>query len=79
MTGRELAFQPKLDMIMDKDKIPVSSAPGFLKDMKTGVVINTNMAEYELILTKRRHAEEIGALKDQFEELKEMVLRKINR
>ena len=56
-----------------KNRVPIRKAPGYVKDTKSGVVINTNTADYELILEKRRHAREMADMRSEFEQLKEMV------
>lgn len=60
--------------------VPIKNSPGFVKDMKTGVVINTNMGEYERILEKRKHKRELESLnnelsniKNELDMLKEMI------
>lgn len=62
-------------------KYPVKNAPGLLKDSKTGVVINTNEAEYQLILEKRKakkREEEVDDLKARMAKLEELLLSRNN-
>lgn len=61
-------------------KYPIRNAPGYLKDSETGVVINTNISEYELIKEKRKAAkrrEEMDDLKSELEALKQLVREKL--
>ena len=62
------------------DLQPIKDAPGYLKDKDTGVVINTNTAEYERILERRRHQKEmhevnneVNSLKEELEEMKKLL------
>ena len=55
------------------DKVPIRKAPGYERDTSTGVIINTNTADYELILERRKHKREMTDLRSEFEQLKEMV------
>ena len=53
-----------------------TNIPGFVKDTKHGVVINTNTDEYQRILDKRKHKKELDTVKSEMtslqNELKEM-------
>ena len=62
------------------DLQPIKDAPGYMKDKNTGVVINTNTAEYERILERRRHQKELSkvnnevdSLKQELEEMKKLL------
>lgn len=55
------------------DRVPIRKAPGYEKDKKSGVIINTNTADYELILERRKHKREMSDLKSDLDQLKEMV------
>lgn len=62
-----------------------TDASGYMKDEKTGVIINTNYNEYEkYVLQKNQHKEylrtkeELSEVKTQIEELKRLLLEKIN-
>jgi hypothetical protein len=62
------------------DLQPIKDAPGYMKDKNTGVVINTNTAEYERILERRRHQKqlsevnnEVDSLKQELEEMKKLL------
>lgn len=67
-------------MKKNNNLIPIRNAPGYLKDTKTKVVINTNEADYQRILERRRHKkeletvnEEVNSLKKELNSLKEMI------
>lgn len=47
-----------------------TNAPGYIKDTKEGVVINTNHQEYEQILAARQKKHESDAVKADVEQLK---------
>jgi hypothetical protein len=51
---------------------------GWKKDEESRVVINTDMEEYEKILEKRKHDREVNSLKDEINQLKEMVKEILN-
>lgn len=53
--------------------ITVHNAVGLMRNIDTGVIINTNEADYNLILEQRRHAKEMQSILDEMNELKEMV------
>lgn len=55
---------------------PIKNAPGFYKDESMGIVINKNEQEYQNILEKRKHKQEITELKDELDGLK-MMLKKV--
>lgn len=58
----------------DKAKlVNLHNFPGFVRDTDSGVIINTNEADYNIILEKRRHAKEMDGLRDEMQELREMV------
>ena len=40
----------------------ITDTPGFIKDPKTGAIINTNLGEYEAILSKRRQKQQYDAM-----------------
>ena len=55
------------------DRVPIKQAPGFLRDKKTGAVINTDTAGYELILEKRKNQQENDQMKDEIRELRNLI------
>jgi len=62
-----------------------TSQQGLLRDADTKALINTNVAEYEHILEKRRQAkhlqtvqQQIDGLRSEFSELKDMIIQLIN-
>jgi len=58
---------------MKNNLIPIKKAPGFVKNTVSGVIINTNSADYELILEKRKNKKELESVKDEIAKLKEMI------
>lgn len=52
---------------------PIKNEPGLMRDEKTGVIINTNDSEYQLILQQRQHESEIDKMNREVEELKQLV------
>ena len=52
---------------------PIKNAPGYVKDRETGVVINNNISEYQIILERRKHQKEITSLREEMDDLKQMV------
>ena len=48
-------------------KLVKTNIDGFLKNTDTGMVINKNYSEYDLILQKREHEREIDRMKEQLE------------
>jgi hypothetical protein len=51
----------------------IKNEPNLVRDESSGVVLNTNMADYNLILQKRKHREELNDLKSEIDELKALV------
>lgn len=51
----------------------IKNEPNLVRDEKSGVILNTNMADYNLILQKRKHREELDDLKSEIDELKALV------
>lgn len=58
---------------------------GLVRDMNTKAVINTNISDYNHILEKRRQSknmqtvqEQIDGLKNEFTELKQLIVQLIN-
>lgn len=52
----------------------LQDAPGFVRDGKTGVVINTNTDGYDMILAKRRHDAQIDHLQEKMEKQEQLLL-----
>jgi len=50
--------------------IQVHNEPGLVRDEESSVILNTNIAEYQLILEKRRHKNDIKKVTDEVENLK---------
>jgi len=51
----------------------LKNAPGFVRDEKSGAVINTNTDGYNIILEKRKHAEEMSSIMKKLQEQEEML------
>lgn len=58
---------------------------GIVRDMNTKAVINTNVAEYNSILEKRKQQkniqtvqQQIDSLKNEFSELKQLIIQLVN-
>lgn len=58
---------------------------GIVRDMNTKAVINTNVAEYNHILEKRKQQkniqtvqQQIDSLKNEFSELKQLIIQLVN-
>jgi hypothetical protein len=59
---------------------PIKNAPGFVRDERSGAVINTNTADYALIIEKRKHKREmdmmagkVDSFQQQLKQLEELV------
>lgn len=50
-----------------------TSVPGYVKDDRTGVVLNTNVGEYKMILEARRRKLENDTLKARLERFEEYM------
>jgi len=58
---------------------------GLMRDMSTKAIINTNISEYNYVLEKRKQSrqiqtvqQQIDALKNEFTDLKELILQLVN-
>lgn len=51
-------------------KFERTNAPGFVKDVEHGVVINKNYEEYQRILDKRKHKKELDRVQSEVVSLK---------
>ena len=49
--------------------VPVHNEPGLVRDEESSVILNTNIAEYQLILEKRRHKNDIKKVTDEVDNL----------
>ena len=52
----------------------VKDSPGFVRDAKTGVVINNNTDGYDMILYKRRRDEQMNNLREKMEQQEQLIL-----
>lgn len=52
---------------------PIKNAPGLVRDDKSGAILNTSTADYNLILEKRKHQAELDGLKSELDELKALI------
>lgn len=61
----------------------VDNSPGFVKDMKTGVILNTNQSDIkrkkELLAKAKQDKLELEKLKSDVAEIKDMLMRLINK
>lgn len=61
----------------------VDNSPGFVKDMKTGVILNTNQNDIkrkkELLAKAKQDKLELEKLKSDVAEIKDMLMRLINK
>jgi hypothetical protein len=62
---------------MDLSEYDMTNVPGFMKNRKTGVIINTNTGQYDMILAQRKKAKEELSLMQRFERM-ERNLKLIN-
>lgn len=58
---------------------------GLVRDMSTKAIINTNVAEYNYVLEKRKQSrqiqtvqQQIDSLKTEFSDLKQLILQLVN-
>lgn len=58
---------------MDLSNYDMTNVPGFMKHKKTGVVINTNNGQYQMILAQRQKAKTEKILEQRVEELEKQV------
>jgi hypothetical protein len=61
------------------EETPIKNAPGFYRD-SNGIIINKNDSDYQLILERRKHKQEMQAvtndvdtMKQELEQLKEII------
>ena len=70
--------------------VKIENKDGLIRDMSSGAVLNTNRTDYENYLTRKRQAqiekeqsskqvEEINNLKNEINEIKQMLLALMNK
>lgn len=50
-----------------------TESPGYVKDLSSGVVLNTNVGEYELIKAARRQRRERLALEEKLAKIEKLL------
>jgi len=51
---------------------PIKNEPGYVRDPRTGAIINNNISDYKLILAQRKHKEEVEVLRSEIDDLREL-------
>lgn len=58
-----------------KPALSKTDAPGYLKDEKTGFLLNQNLQEYELLKSRRRRGSLLSSMERRISALEEKIAR----
>lgn len=56
-----------------------TNIPGYVKDTRTGSIINTNVGEYQTVRTARRKKIEMEAMRENIVRLEKLLERSLSR
>ena len=57
---------------------PIKNAPGFVRDEKSGAILNNNTSDYNLILEKRKHKAELDEVNSKLAKLETIMGKLLN-